>query len=69
MPVPHEPCCMTRNGVFIFFYIDDIILSNHPDRREAADKAVEELKKKYTLTRGEPLKWFLGLEVIRDLDT
>jgi hypothetical protein len=69
MPVPHEPCCMTRNGVFIFFYVDDIILGNHPDRREAADKAVEELKKKYTLTGGEPLKWFLGLEVIRDLDT
>jgi hypothetical protein len=34
------------------------------NRREAADKAVEEIKKKYTLTRGELLKWFLGLEVI-----
>jgi hypothetical protein len=59
---------MTRDGVFVFFYVDDIILGNHPSKREAADKAVEELKEKYTLTGGEPLKWFLGLEVIRDLD-
>jgi len=54
--VLHEPCCITRNRVFIFFYVNDIILSNHPDRQEAADKVVEELKKKYTLTRREPLK-------------
>jgi hypothetical protein len=47
---------MIRDGVFIFFYVDDIILGNHPNKRAAADKAVEELQKKYTLTRGEPLK-------------
>lgn len=35
LPVPHEPCCMIRNGLFIFFYIDDIIrhqLWTHPAR-------------------------------------
>ncbi|KAI1667990.1 polyprotein [Pyrenophora tritici-repentis] len=66
LPVPHEPCCIIRDGVFIFFYVDNIILGNHPNKRASADKAVEELRKKYTLTRGEPLKWFIGLEVIRD---
>jgi hypothetical protein len=66
--VPHEPCCIIRDGVFIFFYVDDIILGNYPNKRAAADKAVEELRKKYTLTGGEPLKWFLGLEVIRDFE-
>jgi hypothetical protein len=50
---------MTHDRVFIFFYVDDIILGNHPNKQQAADKAVEELKKNYTLTRGEPLKWFL----------
>jgi hypothetical protein len=64
--VPHEPCCMTRDGVFIFFYVDDIILGNHLSRREAADNAINEIKMRYTLTGGEELKWFLGLEVIRD---
>lgn len=65
--MPHEPCCIIRDGVFIFFYVNNIILSNHPNKRASADRAVEELRKKYTLTGGEPLKWFLGLEVIRDL--
>ena len=64
--MPHEPCCIIRDRVFIFFYVDDIILGNHPNKQASADKAVEELRKKYTLTRGELLKWFLGLEVIRD---
>jgi hypothetical protein len=30
MPVPYEPCCMTRDGVFIFFYFHDIILAITP---------------------------------------
>jgi hypothetical protein len=64
--VPHEPCCMIRDGVFIFFYVDDIILAYHPEKREPAERAVEDLKKKYSLTGGKDLKWFLGLEVIRD---
>ena len=64
--MPYELCYIIRDRVFIFFYINNIILGNHPNKRAAADKAVEELRKKYALTRGEPLKWFLGLEVIRD---
>jgi len=54
--VPYELCYIIRNRVFIFFYVNNIILSNYLDKRELADKAVEELQKKYTLTRGEPLK-------------
>jgi hypothetical protein len=45
-----------RNRVFIFFYVNNIILSNYPNKRTAVDKVVEELQKKYTLTRGESLK-------------
>jgi hypothetical protein len=54
--VPYELYCIIRDGVFIFFYVNNIILSNYPNKRAAADKAVEELRKKYTLTREEPLK-------------
>ena len=25
-PVPHEPYCLTYNGILIFFYIDDIVI-------------------------------------------
>jgi uncharacterized protein YlxP (DUF503 family) len=46
-----------RNRVFIFFYVNNnIILSNYSNKRAVVDKAVEELQKKYTLTRGESLK-------------
>ena len=26
-PVPHEPYCLTYNGIRIFFYIDDIVVA------------------------------------------
>ena len=25
--VPHEPCCLIKDGIFVFFYVDDIILA------------------------------------------
>jgi hypothetical protein len=67
-PVPHEPCSMIRDGVFIFFYVDDIVLAYHKRHKEAARKVEEELRKRYTLTGGEDLQWFLGVEIIRDLE-
>jgi hypothetical protein len=24
-PVPHEPCCFMKNGIGMFFYVDDIV--------------------------------------------
>lgn len=55
--VPHRLCCVMCNRAFIFFYINNIIiLCNHLDERDAAEKAVKEPQKKYNLTRVEPLK-------------
>ncbi|KAF7566825.1 hypothetical protein PtrM4_151450 [Pyrenophora tritici-repentis] len=62
----HEPCCMIRDGVFIFFYVDDIILASSKRHAEVARKVEEELKQRYNLTGGKDLQWFLGVEVIRD---
>ncbi|KAM4067972.1 GAG-pre-integrase domain-containing protein [Hirsutella rhossiliensis] len=25
--VPHEPCCLTLDGIFVFFYVDDIVFA------------------------------------------
>ncbi|CCE35041.1 uncharacterized protein CPUR_01969 [Claviceps purpurea 20.1] len=33
--VPHEPCCMIKEEVIIFFYVDDIIIAY---KQENADK-------------------------------
>jgi hypothetical protein len=65
-PVPHEPCCMIKDGVIIFFYVDDIILAFHKEKEAEAAQAIASLKEKYTLTGGDDLQWFLGVEVTRD---
>lgn len=65
-PVPHEPCCMIKNGVIIFFYVDDIILAYPRNKTLTASKIVGSLRGKYTLTGGDDLQWFLGVEIVRD---
>lgn len=64
--VPHEPCCMIKDSVIIFFYVDDIILAYPKEKTTTASKIVESLRGKYTLTGGDDLQWFLGVEIVRD---
>lgn len=64
--VPHEPCCLIRQGILIFFYVDDIIIVYRKKQETAATKAAEQLKARYQLTGGDDLQWFLGIEIIRD---
>jgi hypothetical protein len=26
-PVPHKPCCLTKNGILVFFYMDNIVFA------------------------------------------
>jgi hypothetical protein len=65
-PVQHEPCCMTRDGIIVFYYVDDIVFACRKNRRQDVQKAVADLKGRYDLTGGQDLQWFLGIEVIRD---
>jgi hypothetical protein len=64
--VPHEPCCILKDRVFLFFYVDDIILRYLKNKEHLANAIVQELQTKYTLTRREDLKWFLGVEIIQN---
>ena len=45
--VPHKPCCIMKKGVFIFFYIDNIIFAFQKDKTGIIKGAVRELKIKY----------------------
>jgi hypothetical protein len=65
-PVPHEPCCYTKNGVIIFFYVDDVALAYRKAQESEAQELISALKQKYELTGGHELQWFLGIQVIRD---
>ena len=64
--IPHEPCCMIRNGVLIFYYVDDIVFAFHKDKTAEAKGVADLLGLSYNLSGGGNLQWFLGIEVIRD---
>ena len=66
--VPHEPCCVIKDGIIIFFYVDDIIIAYDKQHTKEADHAVKLLQEKYAMTGGHDLQWFLGVEVIRQRD-
>ena len=53
--VPHEPCCMIKDGIIIFFYVDDIIMAYHKESRSQAEAVVALLQQKFTFTSGKDL--------------
>ncbi|KAJ3558539.1 hypothetical protein NPX13_g9684 [Xylaria arbuscula] len=65
-PVPHKPCCYSKNRILMFIYVDDIVLAYQSSQEASAIRLIRELKTKYQLTGGDDLQWFLGVEVIRD---
>ena len=64
--VPHEPCCMIKDSIIIFFYVDDIILAYNKEQAQQAQTIDQSLQKVYSMTGGDDLQWFLGIEVRRD---
>jgi hypothetical protein len=63
--VLHELYCIIKDGILLFFYVDDIIVAYYKNKLNAATRAVNMLKEKYTITRGDDLQWFLSVEIIR----
>lgn len=66
--VPHEPCCMIREGIIVFFYVDDIIVGFPRSKAAQHQQTMKQLQERYTITGGHDLQWFLGMEIIRDRD-
>ena len=66
--VASEPCCYTKKGtgVLIFFYVDDIAMLFPKWQAHVAQAIVAGIRRRYTLKGGTELRWFLGLEVLRD---
>jgi hypothetical protein len=65
-PVPHEPCCLLKEGIMIFFYVDDLIVAYKKRNQDMVDWMIGKLREKYQLSGGDILQWFLGIEVLRD---
>ena len=65
-PIPHEPCYYTKDGVLLFFYVDDVVIAFKKNKKEQAKYLIQAIKDQYTLTGGEDIQWFLGIEILRD---
>ena len=58
---------MTKDGVIVFFRVDDIVFAYRKKHEEQAKlPAKKELEKTFELTDIRDLKWFLGMHVVRD---
>ena len=57
---------MVKDGIFIFFYVDDIILAYDKRKEHLAHQTIDYLRDRYMITGGNDLQWFLGMEVMRD---
>ena len=64
--MPHEPCCMTSDGILIIFYVDDIVLAYRKTEHCRAMGLISQLKEHFNISGGEDLQWFLGIEIHRD---
>ena len=64
--VPHEPCAMMKDGVLVFFYVDDLVFCFKENKRKQMNDAVQGLRRRFHLEGGSELQWFLGIEVIRN---
>ncbi|KAF6517865.1 hypothetical protein HZS61_008144 [Fusarium oxysporum f. sp. conglutinans] len=67
--VPGEDCCWLHGDIIFFFYVDDCVLCFPETMKKEATKLMGDLQMIYHIEGGQPLQWFLGIEVIRDRPT
>ena len=64
--IPGVRCLMEGHGMWILFYVDDIILIYWPHDEVKAQQFREYVSKRFEITYAGEAKWFLGLEIRRD---
>ena len=64
--IPQEPCIVQKNGIICFFYVDDIVFAYRKEQGEEVKRTIAQLSESLTLEDKSKLKWFLGLNVIRN---
>jgi hypothetical protein len=64
-PIPEDPCIFIIDGIIVFFYVDDIIIINHPEYAEEAAILDKMMKKQWEM-RELDANWFLNIRIVRD---
>lgn len=62
-----ESCIFFNDWLIIFFYVDDIVAIYRPEDNDKMDEFERKLMGKYEMKRLKELKWFLGIQIVRDL--
>ena len=63
------PVYLKKKGLIVFFFVDDIVMMFPKGKERLWEKTHDELLANYTVKDLGELKWFLGVEVIRDRTT
>jgi hypothetical protein len=64
--IPGFPCVYVNEWLIMFVYVDDIVMAFHPTNRHHHEAFEKKLDERYNLKCLGPLKWFLGIRVVRD---
>jgi hypothetical protein len=56
----------TSKELILFVYVDDIIIAYYPSNAKAHREIEQKLVNLYNLRCLRPIKWFLGIRVLRD---
>lgn len=61
-----DPCIFRKGDLIVFFYVDDVVTMFPKSANAEWQEFHEALMKEYKVRDMGELKWFLGIEVIRD---
>ncbi len=61
-----EPWIVQKDGIIGFFYVDDIVFAFKKEQTDKVNQIIESLPQALTIKVVGELKWFLGLQVIRN---
>ena len=64
--ISEESCVYIRDGIIVFFYVDDLALLAAKEKREEFEKIKNDLKEIFEIHDQGELKWFMGVRVLRN---
>ncbi|EKG09416.1 Integrase catalytic core [Macrophomina phaseolina MS6] len=65
-PVPDAPCLYANEHLFVFFFVDDIIMAFAKKDEAFAHAFEQDLFQRYEMRKIGEVQWFLALRIVRD---
>ncbi|EKG09075.1 Reverse transcriptase RNA-dependent DNA polymerase, partial [Macrophomina phaseolina MS6] len=65
-PIPDAPCLYANSHLFVFFFVDDVIVAYHKDDERYAEVFQDDLFQRYEMRMMGEIQWFLALRIVRN---